>query len=78
MLEEVCNRWKDIGEKIGLPNSSTQAIEQRVYWIIKNAAGMCSITRMQQGKNEDCYPPSWNGLLKLLHELKINSLVEHL
>ena len=73
ILEEVCNKWKDMGELIGLGNGRIQAIEKSSLKEPKECCRKVCEDWMYQGGDGD-YPPSWKGLLKLLNAIELGSL----
>ncbi len=78
LLEEICNRWEDMGNLIGLGPGRLESIETTRMKDPKKCCSDVFGDWINQGKGEGEYEPTWEGLVALLRDVQLSSAADQL
>lgn len=76
IVDEICPRWKDVGDIIGLGRSQMDAIEKKRLMDCRDCCRDVLSEWLEHGKKR--YPVSWEGMCELLEDLRFNFIAQQL
>ena len=77
ILEDVCSKWRDIGDLIGLTLGRLESIDKDRRGISADCCRdvFCDWLKQEEGRR---YPVSWDGVCQLLKNIKLSTVAKQI
>ena len=78
ILDKVCSKWRDVGSLLGFKQAEMEEIERNYPRDCKECCRKILASWVEQGRGQDQYPFTWDGIHELLEDLECSSAARRL
>ena len=78
ILNKVCSKWKDVASLLGFKHEEMKEIERNNFSDCKECCREILTSWVEQGRGQDQYSFTWDGIYQLLEDLECSATARRL